>query len=450
MLFILNLVPLGYGVVYPIIGTFKFNAEEVILKPGNRRVVKIETYGRLDRTAEVQNEYNGLLNSEHLHTKPLVFTEESSGKKSYLVMNKAPGIPLETLLHPIKRAELPDLTLIQRFELTFALLKAIKEQVADKKMIHRDIKPLNLIVNLDKTPPEVNVIDYGFNLYVGQQDYRMVGTRAYRPMESFADWPVYSSKSDVYSAGRVLSYIWGDDYRNYYFKRTAELSDIKKKSTNEHLFYDSSIIFDLSKEDQIKIRSIINHMMNDDPDLRFELTEYIKQFSEINTEPYKNIAPRKPPLVTPPHSSIKLKDQIKSIQHQLIRLKKKAVDLSSRGHQDAANVMINVADELDLNTKLLLKNPKISTIHAYRTCCLKEINRAKITLQNHRDSWWIVGEIAAAISLLGVGYLVAIGINYLVTNRVGLFTQTHSDKLIDDIKQPILNLAPMNSESLLF
>jgi len=137
--------------------------------------------------------------------------------------------------------------------------------------------------------------------------------------------------------------------------------------------------------------------------------------------------------------TIQLHQQIQSIRNQLIILQDKEVNLRQRGHLDAANAMKHLVDELKVNTDLLARHPESSMLLGYRNCCLDEINTAKSTLQNHRDSWWFVAEVATAIGLLGVGYLIALGINYINTNRVGLFSQTKSNQLIDEVEDFILD-----------
>lgn len=277
----------------------------------------------------------------------------------------------------------------------------------------------------------------------GEQDHRKVGTRAYRSPESFADHPIYSMKSDVYSVGRVLSYLWADDYNNYYLGRDKDWSYIKNKSANEHLFYDPEIKFFLAKEKQNQIRECVNQMLDEDPNMRPTLEEAIAQFSQIDIQPQRNVNGSSPSQSDSVQFKIRLNEQIQTIQTQLILLQNKEMDLRQRECLVAADAMKHLINELRVNTELLMEKPEASILLGYRNCCLEEVNAAKEgPLKNHRDSWWIVAEIATAIGLLGVGYLIALGINYINTNRVGLFSQTKSDQLIDEMKDFILDFAP--------
>jgi serine/threonine-protein kinase LegK1 len=436
----------GYGVVYPIIGTIGFHAEKTVFKSGAHRVVKIENHGQKDQSDAIRKEYQGLVRAGHLHVKPPVFTDDPDGKKSYLVMDYVPGVALEKILHPVKRADIidqiPELTVAKRLELTLAILNAIKAQVVDKKLMHRDIKPGNLIVDFGVSPPKVTVIDYGFNLEEGEQDHRRLGTRAYRAPESFVDHPLYSTKSDVYSVGRVLSYLWGDDHQNYYISRDKEWNDIKNKSTNEHLFHDPDIKFFLGKEQQRQIRECLNQMLSEDSNMRPTIEESITQFSQINIQSHRNVSRPSPSHIDPEQFRRRLNQQIQEIQNQLPLLQDKEMNLRQREFSAAADAMKHLANELKVNTELLARKPDPSILLAYRNCCLEEINAAKGPLKIHRDSWWLVAEIATAIGLLGVGYLIALGINYINTNRIGLFSQTKSEQLVDEVKDFILDFNP--------
>ncbi|CEG56851.1 Dot/Icm T4SS effector kinase LegK1 [Legionella fallonii] len=432
----------GYGVVYPITGTIKFTSGAAQVKPGGCKVVKIQDHSQKNKVIEVKQEYKGLLLSGHLHPKPPIFIAGSNGAKSYLIMDQAEGVSLEKILHPKKRGEIfehiSQFTVAKRIELTLALLNAIKKQVEEKKLVHRDIKPSNLIVDLNQSPPKVTVIDFGFNLKQGLQDYRKVGTRAYRPPESFVLFPRYSIKSDVYSVGRVLSYLWGDYYLNYYIPKDKDLDYIKNKSTNNDLFNTPTIKFVLTMDDQNKIRNHLNQMISIDSNLRPTLDESIRLFSQMNFQYYEKLDQ----LNRSFFDQERLKQPLDRIRKQLIKLKEKEIDLRTRGYSNAADRMHHLVRELQINAELIANENDLVLLKGYKNACLAEIDAAKPVLQSHRGIWWLIAEIVTAISLLGVGYLIAVGINYACTNKIGLFSQTKSEQLVDEVKESLLNLVP--------
>lgn len=430
----------GYGIVYPISATVKFEAGIPVVKKSKNRLVKVQTHKKQELISSVMKEYMGLLRAGHLHVKPPLFIKYPVENKSYLVMEKVEGFTLEQILNPDKRRKIinyvRELTLEKRIELTFAILKAIKTQVTDRQLIHRDIKPGNFVVDLGQSPPVVKVIDYGFVLQPDEQDNRQVGTRAYRAPESFAYRPNYTNKADIYSAGRVLSYLWGDNYNNYYISRDKNYDYIKTKSTNKDLFCLPEIEFFLTKEDQNKIRAIIAGMIRENPDHRLTIDEAINHFSRMNFQKYQiNPSSHHHDLN---EFKLKLKRQLPEIHEQLKLLQEQEVILRNKGHSTAADTMQRLVYKLTANTNFLEHHQEPSILMKYRICCLDEINLSRNELRIHRDSWWLVAEVASAIGLLGIGYFILFGINYYNTGRLGLFSQTKSDQMVDQVKESIL------------
>lgn len=432
--------PLGkgaYGLVFPINGTIKFTYDELVLKQGNRRLVKIQASHSVGGKINVRNEFIKLLQAGHLHPKPPVFNEDLS----YLVMNRAKGISLEQLLHPQKRKEFINLyaklTISKRLELFHQILLAIKHQIKDRKLVHRDIKPGNIIIDLETDPPTVVNIDYGFAINYGSQDHRRLGTRAYRAPETFLNIPIYTFESDIYATARVLSYLFGDFYSNYYITRSKSWNQIKRKSTNKYLFSAPEIALFLNDEEQFVIRGILSDMLHETPEKRPSIEQVIERFSLINIKKYKNAENA---VHNIPDFKYQLNKQINSTHTQLLLLREKYLDLLRRECLDAAETMNNLISKLTIYTHFLQENPTPYVLQNYRLCCVKEINLAKEKLQQHRDNKWILAEVSAAFGLLGIGYLVALGVKYWNTGRLGLFSQTKSDQLTDTVKNSVLGV----------
>lgn len=85
--------------------------------------------------------------------------------------------------------------------------KGLKE-CHKKKIIHRDIKPQNIVVNLDTMEP--TIIDFGMALNLKKEcEFKKCGTLAYMAPEVFKceqQGTPYNSKSDWFSLG-VISHI---------------------------------------------------------------------------------------------------------------------------------------------------------------------------------------------------------------------------------------------------
>jgi serine/threonine-protein kinase LegK1 len=432
----------GYAVVYPIVATFICSDEgKLVLKSGKKKLVKVQDHIINDWRDPVVQEYINLVQAGHLHVKEPVISKNGKMEKSYLIMEDVDGFTLEQILNPIKRFEIvneiPRLTVYKRLQLTLAILNAIKSQVFDKNLLHRDIKPGNIIVDLNQNPPRVKLIDYGFAIEQQCQDYRRLGTRAYRAPESFKNRPEYTTKSDIYSTGRLLSYLWGDDYINYYISRTKDFDYIKTKSTNKDLFSLPEIDLFLDDADKNWIRDLLDGTIKEDPDERSDIDRLIEHFSRINMEQYKVHDDQKHSKQYLKEFELKLTPQLFLVKQHLKIMKRKKHDLMDRGHQDAADTMDKLILKIERNTAFLQNNPNPEYMLRYRKSCLDEINASHNILKNHRDCYWVVAEIATAIALLGVGYLFALGINYWQSGRIGLFSQTKSDKLADSLKDII-------------
>lgn len=424
----------GYSTVYPVSGTIKFVTGKPVLKAGNRRVLKVETRIDEQRKKSIEKEYLNLIHAGHLGVKHPVF----AANKSFLIMKKAVGCTLEDLLYAERYRGM--LTVVERMEITFAILAAIKSQVIDKKMIHRDLKPLNMLIDMEQFPPKVTIVDYGNAIKDDEQDGHNVGTPSYRSPEAYISSQHYTSKSDAYAAGRILSYLWGDDYKNYYLSHKSKWNEIKAKSTNKLLFSRPGV--NLFQKDQEQIRGFLNGLMQDDPLKRTAVDEAIDQFATIDCRKYEIPAIKEYSKSELINYEATLGKGIKAIQNLLLKLSVKGKELRRRGFTDTAQHIERLQNRLSIYTKSFAANPDPVLITKYRRACFKEIDKAKAVLQNNRDAKWLVGEIALAIGLLGVGYCLALGVNYLVTGRLGLFSQTKSDRISEEIKNSIHQLTP--------
>ncbi|KTD38483.1 serine/threonine-protein kinase [Legionella moravica] len=429
----------GYAVVYPIIATFiQYDEGRILAKTGRPKVVKIQKNLEKDKARSVLEEHDRLAQAAHLRVKKPLFSEEGQGNQSYLVIEQARGFTLEQVLNPQKRSQIidkiPSLSVQKRLELTLAILNAIKSQVIERKLVHRDIKPGNIMIDFSQDPPRAILIDYGFAMVQEHQDFRRLGTRAYRSPESFESRPVYTPKSDIYSAGRVLSYVWGDPYQNYYINRTKDYDFIKIKSTNEQLFSLPEIQLYLDEADQQSIKGCLKQMLAEKPQERPSIDEVISLMSQISSEHYKMEDAQ---YVAPSFLNefkVRAKPQINLIKKQLNIMKNKEADLRNRGFIAAADVMHHLRKTITRNTHYLEEHLNPSVMLRYKKKCLSDIQNSKNMLMVHRDLHWILAEIAMVCALLGVGYLIALGINYYLNGRLGLFSQTKSAQITESLK----------------
>lgn len=204
----------AFGEVYEIEGTLAVDSDEIRFKPhgldGKTRAVKIQRHNAQHAIDTVFKEYSLTKAASHLGVK-LPTTAE--GTTSYTVMKKLKGKELFDIMADDLSGIHP-LTLEQRVELTQLLLNALKEQVTDKGIIHRDIKGENILVDLDSKSMQVNFFDFGLSVKANALDGKCCGSPAYAPPEIFFNGE-QTTKIDVFSLGRVLALIWHVDPGSY-------------------------------------------------------------------------------------------------------------------------------------------------------------------------------------------------------------------------------------------
>lgn len=204
----------GYGKYYRCRYTLSLDDEGKLVvkkrKEGRIRLVKEQIIKREGHLDLMRNEADAMHHSDVLHrsqnkpeifhVKPLVEVEN----KTYMIMKELPGVQLFTLL------EENDLTLQERFNLTVALLKALKAQIHDFGYIHRDIKPENILVYKKGSQFEIYIIDFGFikkSSFNDMQD--SMGTPPYAAPECYGLTENKNEKTDIYALGRTLMFLWG-------------------------------------------------------------------------------------------------------------------------------------------------------------------------------------------------------------------------------------------------
>lgn len=98
------------------------------------------------------------------------------GCDSYLIMECLPGLNLREYISRFKDTITDTLAL----KITINILQAIND-LHSRNIVHRDIKPHNLIINL--TTYKITIIDFGQAARNGEESTRRTGTPGYRPAE---------------------------------------------------------------------------------------------------------------------------------------------------------------------------------------------------------------------------------------------------------------------------
>jgi serine/threonine protein kinase len=190
----------GFGVVYM--------AEQ--LEPVRRKVaLKLIKPGMDTRQviARFDAERQALAVMDHLNIAHVLDAGTTESGRPYFVMELVRGIPI-TLY-----CDENQLPIRERLELFATVCQAI-QHAHTKGIIHRDIKPTNVLVTRQDGQPLVKVIDFGVAKAMGQQltektlfteFAQMIGTPLYMsPEQAELSSTDIDTRSDIYSLGVLL------------------------------------------------------------------------------------------------------------------------------------------------------------------------------------------------------------------------------------------------------
>ena len=157
--------------------------------------------------ARFEAERQALALMDHPHIAKVHDAGTTEGGRPYFVMELVHGVPIT------KYCEEHDLDTRARLELFTDVCAAI-QHAHQKGIIHRDVKPSNILVSLQDGKPMVKVIDFGIAKAIGVEltektfvtlHDRMMGTPQYMSPEQAELHPLaVDTRSDIYSLGVIL------------------------------------------------------------------------------------------------------------------------------------------------------------------------------------------------------------------------------------------------------
>ena len=193
--------------VYRIAGTLSQDKFKPCGKRGKtgiprQRLIKYQKITDEDPLSLIINEYQSASKAGMPGIKRPTVVEDTA----FLTMRKLPGHNLENFLYGSASRPGAKLNYLQRFQICLALLEALDQQVAQHKLIHRDIKPDNILIEFhpDK-PPRIHIIDFGFSIDADHLDGICPGSIAHAAPECLrGEWFLQSATTDVFSMAIVL------------------------------------------------------------------------------------------------------------------------------------------------------------------------------------------------------------------------------------------------------
>jgi serine/threonine-protein kinase len=190
----------GFGIVFMAEQQYPVRRKVAlkVLKPGmdTRQIV-----------ARFEAERQALALMDHPSIAHVLDGGETSSGRPYFVMELVRGLPITDFCDRERLA--PQ----DRLKLFISVCHAV-QHAHQKGIIHRDIKPGNLLVTLDDGVPVVKIIDFGIAKAMGQQltdktlftgFAQMVGTPLYMsPEQAGLSGSDVDTRSDIYSLGVLL------------------------------------------------------------------------------------------------------------------------------------------------------------------------------------------------------------------------------------------------------
>lgn len=138
-------------------------------------------------------------------------------------------------------------------------------------IVHRDIKPTNLVIKDPKNPNELNLIDFGFCVKAtqlasdGEKNKTLVGSPGFMAPEMLLSKP-YDTRADVFSAGVTLYILL--------FRKQPFYSNVKRDilKLNANCALEKCLQRDLKKNGNNSVTpyslNLLKLMMEKDPELR--------------------------------------------------------------------------------------------------------------------------------------------------------------------------------------
>lgn len=197
----------AFGATYFVKGKLKYHNDRIVYekcKPHKPKLIK-EQFVEPHSTVENHEKEAELLSLiPRNKTKKINFIKNKGNIiKSQITFAEHPGLSLKEVIANIKNYSIK-----KRLQLTQLLLERLKE-LHDAGIMHLDIKPENIIVDMDSDPIQVNIIDLGLAEKIGTKLKDGCGTILYSAPELMYN-NTGDQRSDIFSLGFILRELWRD------------------------------------------------------------------------------------------------------------------------------------------------------------------------------------------------------------------------------------------------
>lgn len=397
-----------FGAVYRIACTLSNGKTGAFQVHDKKRVVKIQD----NNNALI--EYHRAKYADHLHVK-----QPMNGR---MVMKEMEGMTLYDFLTT------HNLSHKSKVELTKALIRAYKKQIADKLLIHNDLHANNILIkfhpNRPAEPFEINIIDFGL-----AYPHQPASTKTlYWDLRYILRvlWREESGKPELITNFMRGNFTEEDDYFQLFDEVIAAPTELTQKTVDKIVAYFKN----LAPAEKILANQLKNIM-----------AKAIHQSSAKDMEPIQKALLACKILLDnkkldPDHHFTFAFDANPQKQHTFNKifayfqtLENKGKALMSTAQKDKGEklcALVASLREKTFNVASQLPHARGLALLECGNQCKQLLNENKELLDIHRDNKYIWAEISIVLCSLIALYPIVAGINYLVTGRLGFFSQTNA------------------------
>lgn len=448
----------GYGAVYRCSTQSKYDYQSKgYIYKNKDKVIKVYNLSKSNVTKnKIDKEYQFAKQAGHLGVKKPVYDDEN--KKAYLIMNRVLGNELYDL---IEEDSFEQLTYVQKLELSHKLLLALKNQVTDRGIIHCDIKPENILVQL--TPSiQVNIVDYGLAKTVPGDNTSYRGTPAYMAPEIYTS-SMICVKSDVYSMARTISCLWLKDYLNF----ESHLYDSQEAWLQQSILNQSAgELLNLIEHDEpgyANLETLLKKMLLANPKERCTLNEAIDYFTknvlidDSTTELADDITSTdsidSKLVYSSDYDDDSIEESLLLIAQPIVKavylkelepIRKKIDEVyryadSMRHHHSTYHSLTTLCGRIKFYLNQVKEDK--SNLKDIRFNCLHSLNNGNLLRQlaKHKRKRRVAKNTALAVTGLGLGCVV----NKAINGRF-LFFKNRAEQLVDEAREQ-LQAIPLSS-----
>ena len=271
----------GHGQIYKIVAQYehkdndlaKRNIAALLMKEQSTEITSVERQKK-------EKHYFDKMHEDAKTNLKVSFEKDFDGNKAIGYMVE-PQFPNQDLFNLISNLNL--YTVTQLKILTINIIKEVAK--ADRLgFIHRDLKPENFIVD---DQMNVRLIDFGEAREKNEIDNERVGSPFWIAHEMFHKIGTANEKSDVYSLGLILRYIWRDEtiyeYMNEYSNNGIEKPIGFKPIRILKEFKDYLRSEGINPEELIAILSEMTSSLDKRPDINSVLRKFLNLLGYENT-----------------------------------------------------------------------------------------------------------------------------------------------------------------------